>query len=82
MRKFSISKALGFSLVLIIIIEIIFLVMGLLFGWFIVYCKNGAICGSQLEGYLYYSTYTVIPLFILVFATHLLYQVFKSTKKN
>ena len=80
MKKLNLPKAFGFSLIVTLIIEITFFIVGFILEWFKVYCKTGVICGSQLEGYLYYSTYTVIPLFILVFATHLLYQVFKSKK--
>ena len=75
----QVLKSIGFSLLVTLIFEILFFVIGLPIGLFSVWCKMGGKCPTAFEVYLEYVPSTAITVFLV---SLFVYYVVKIVKRR
>ena len=68
-------KCLIISLIITLVIEVVFFILGTSLGWFIIRCKQGAPCPTEIEHFLLSLLYTAPVIFIITF---LIYYAIKN----
>ena len=76
----QISKAIGISVLIALIIELLFYIIGSRHGFFTVSCGVMTACPSQFQMFLNSFPYTFIILFLIIISTYYLIKYFKNKK--
>lgn len=78
----KILKSIVISLLITLIIEVLFYVVGSWLHWFMVYCSGWGKCPSSFEIFIGYLPYTATTIFLITILTYYLVKFVRRKKRN